>query len=636
MKKVESILLNKHINLNKRYGKNMVTLLHLAVNNGNSVVCSMLLQSGAKVDVLNVNNMTPLHTAITYNSLERFNVLMSCGADIHRKDKENKSYLHVTASKEYMSLFKRLLEDHHHDICSTDDKGWNVLHSVPESGNWCLLQYFTEKGNDVYNTILASKHCMHIAVSTKQLEFSKRFLQNYGFDIKSKDTKRWTVLHFDASGNLDFATSGGHLKLCKTLLESYKIRIYKRDGSWCTFLHCACKNGDLRFFQYFMENGINISSKTKDHMNYLHFAASEGHLNLQETLVENYSLDIKIKSMKGWNVLHFSAKKGNLNLFRYFVQKGVDINENTRDSKSSLHIAGSMGHFILYKSLLEKYKLDINREDEKGSSLLHNAAQSGNIELIQYLVEKGRDIYSKRKKDMNFLHIAALNGSFHLCELLLEKANFDIQLHDYNGISVLCFAANTGDLEFFQYLTNKGTDVYNKTKDDINCLHIAALKRCCRLWKKLLEKHNVDIHIKDNSRRLLYFVDETGNSKLFQYLIEKANDVYNTTENSKNYLHIAASKSHFCLCKVLLEKQKFDIHMRDNDRCSVFQFAKNAGLKLFRHLIERGSDIYIQEKDDMNYLHTTALNGFLQKYNLDIVMNDDERSVLYFAAENRD
>ena len=65
---------------------------------------------------------------------------------------------------------------------------------------------------------------------------------------------------------------------------------------------------------------------------------------------------------------------------------------------SSLHMAESMGHFILCKSLLVKYKLDINREDYKGSSLLNNAAENSNIELIQYLVEKGRDTYSKKKK----------------------------------------------------------------------------------------------------------------------------------------------------------------------------------------------------------------------------------------------
>ena len=397
MEKVESILQNKHINLNRNYGKNMVTLLHLAVNNGNSVVCSMLLQSGAKVDVLNVNNVTPLHIAITHNSLEIFNVLMSSGADIHGKEKTNKSYFHVTASREYMSCCKRLSEDHYLTICSTDNTGWNVLHSAEKSGNWRLFQDFTEKGNDIYNAILDSKHYMHIAVSISQLEFFKRLLQNYRFDIKSKDTKVWTVLHFDASSNLDFAASASHFKLHKILLESYKVRVYKKNGSWCTALHCACKNGKLSLFQYFMENGINISSKTKDHLNCFHCSASAGLLNLFERLVENYSLDIKSKSMKGWNVLHFAAKKGNLYLFRHFVQKRVDINENTQDNMSSLHMAESMGHFILCKSLLVKYKLDINREDYKGSSLLNNAAENSNIELIQYLVEKGRDTYSKKK-----------------------------------------------------------------------------------------------------------------------------------------------------------------------------------------------------------------------------------------------
>ena len=120
--KAQSILLNKHINLNKYYGKNMDTLLHLAANNGNSVICSMLIQNGASVDVLNVNDVTPLHIAITHGDIKILNVLLSHGADIHRKNKESKSYLHVAASIGHMDLSKRILEDHQLDIKSADDK----------------------------------------------------------------------------------------------------------------------------------------------------------------------------------------------------------------------------------------------------------------------------------------------------------------------------------------------------------------------------------------------------------------------------------------------------------------------------------------------------------------------------------
>ena len=669
--KAQSILLNKHINLNKYYGKNMDTLLHLAANNGNSVICSMLIQNGASVDVLNVNDVTPLHIAITHGDIKILNVLLSHGADIHRKNKESKSYLHVAASIGHMDLSKRILEDHQLDIESADDKGWTAIHSAAESGNWGLFQYFTENGSDVYSTTVDSKHCLHIAASKGHLQFSQKLLQNYRFDIESKDAKGWTVIHCAArSGNLELfqyfiqnesdiycrtkvgrsclhiAASSGHLKLCKVLLEKYKFNIHEKDDNWCTVLHCACESGKLHLFQYFMEKGSNVASQTKDKMSCLHFAVSEGHLKLSERLVENYNLDIKSRNTKGWNVLHCAAKSGGLELFRYFIQKGFDVNENTKDSKNSFHIAAQNGHFTLCKSLLENYKLDINKTDAEGSTLIHSAAECGNIELIQCLVDKGCDIYRKKKNGMNSLHIAALNNHFRLCKVLLEKANFDIHLLDYNGASVIYFAAHTGDLDLFQYLAEKGSDIYSKTKDGINCLHIAALKGRFRLCKVLLEKHNFKTHVKDNAGwSVLHFAAETGDLQLFQHLKEKVSDVYIKTNNGMTCLHIAASKGHVRLCKLLLEKYKFDLHMKDDHGCSVLHFAiKNGDLQLFQYLIKKGIDVYSRKKDGMNCLHSAALNGhfhlcnlLLQKYGFDIDMIDDDgRNVLHFSAENGD
>lgn len=345
---MQSILLNKHINLNKYYGKNMDTLLHLAVNNGNAVICSMLIQNGASVDVLNLNNLTLLHVAITHNDIKILNVLLSHGAVIHRDDKESKNYLHMAASRGHMDLSKRLLEDHLFDTESADGKGWTAIHSAAERGDWGLFQYLTENGSHVYSTTKDSKHCLHIAASKGHLQFSRKLLQNYKFDIESKDAKGWTVIHCAAkSGNLELfqylfqnesdiycrtkvgrsclhiAASGGHLKLCKILLKKFKFSIYARDDNWCSVLHCACESGNSHLFQYFMEKGSNPESQTKDKMSCFYFSIPEGHLKLSERLVENYNLDIKGRNTKGWNVLHCTAKSGNFELFRYFYTKRI-------------------------------------------------------------------------------------------------------------------------------------------------------------------------------------------------------------------------------------------------------------------------------------------------------------------------
>ena len=80
----------------------------------------------------------------------------------------------------------------------------------------------------------------------------------------------------------------------------------------------------------------------------------------------------------------------------------------------------------------------------------------------------------KQKKGLNCLHIAAYKEHLKMCKNLLGNHNFDIDGRDDDGWSVLHIAAKSGDIKLFQYFIENVSNVYSKTKEGLNCLHIAT------------------------------------------------------------------------------------------------------------------------------------------------------------------
>ena len=718
MERVKSIFLDKNINVNKHYGKNLDTPLHLAGRNRNFEISRMLLRKGAKVDALNKSSLTPLHIALKQDNTKIFNLLMIYGADIHRKSKENRSYLHIAASYGHMNLCKILFESYKLDITSTDNSGWTVIHCAAESGNIKLFQYFIQQGSSVYSKTKDNKNCLHISVSKGYLNLSKKLFESYNFDIKVTNSEGWNVLHYAAkSGNLDLfkyfvqngcdvtsktkqsttslhvAGKGGHLNLCKALLESFNFDIHTTDDEGYNVLHYAAESGNLELLYYIREHWNNVYRKTKDNPNSLnnlvqkrhvklkhkfdaypqnnfkenvshlvlinsyseffkneteynsyfhsktkngrnplHIAASKGYCLVSKALLEIFNIEIHIRDFNGHTFLLCAAESGNLELFNYFIERGCDIFSKTKDNKNSLHLAAYNGHFKLCKALLQYYSFDIRLRDDEGWTALHCAAKIGDLELFQYFIEEGSDIYSKTKDGKSCLHLAAENRHFEICRELLENHSFDIHTRDDHGINVLHCAAKSGDLELLQYLIDNGSDTFSKTKAGCNCLHIAAQKGHLKICRELLQNHNFDIHAKDNYwLTSLHRAALGGDLEILQYFIENGSDIFSKTKDGHNCLHLAAQNGNLKICRAFLQNYNFDIHARDDFGWTVLHRAALSGdLELFQYLIENEADIFSKTKSGQTCLQKAADKGhlnicklLLQNYNFDIHARDD-------------
>ena len=519
-----------------------------------------------------------------------------------------------------------------------DDDGWTPLHFSARNGNYELFQYFLDRGSDIFLETEDGSNCLQIAADEGHLDFCKILLEKSIFDVNMTDDDGWTPLHFsarngnyelfqyfldrgsdifleteDGSNCLQIAADEGHLDFCKILLEKSIFDVNMTDDDGWTPLHFSARDGNYELFQFFLDNGGDVSQKTEDGSNFLHIAADEGHLDFCKALIERHFDDVHATDVDGWTPLHYSARNGSYDLFQFFCDIGIDPYLKTNDGCNCLHIAADDGHLAFCRTLLEKHNFKAFVTDEKKMTPLHHSASSGNLELFNFFADITNDIYCKAKNGGNCLHIAAFNGHLNLCKELLEKYEFAFDVTDNDGLTPLHYSARSGNYKIFKFFADMASDIYRKTKSGANCLHMVAMNGNLDFCKTLLKKHNFNVAIADDhGRKPLHYSAMSGSYELFQFFLENGSDIYMKSKDGCNCFHFAANNGHLKFCKILLQKHELEIHMADDYGWTPLHYSARSGnYELFKFLNDMSSLKDVTTNAGCNCLHIAADSGHI-------------------------
>ena len=577
--------------------------------------------------------------------------------DVHLEANDVRSLLHRAALNGNLNLCKMLIDKHEVNVNVADKRGWTAVHFAAQSGNCRLVAYFVEMGSDIHLKTNDGSNCLHIAALEGHLNLCKILIHKHKVDLHMSDNYGWTGIHFSAhSGNcelfvyftemgidirlktndgrncLHFAAAGGHLNLCKMLIDNYKLDFHMTDNDGWTVLHYSAYSGKCELVAYFAEMGTDICPKTNGGRNCLHFAAFEGHLNICKMLIYKHKVHLHMTDNDGWTALHCSARSGNCELVAYFAEMGTDIHLKTNDGRNCLHIAALDEHLNLCKMLIDKHKVDVNVADKRGWTAVHFSAQSGNCQLVAYFAEMGTDVHLKTNDGSNCLNIAAYQGHLNLCKMLIDKHKVDLHMTDNDGWTALHYSAQSGNCELVAYFAEMGIDIHLKTNDGRNCLHIAALKGHLNLCKMLIDKHKVDVNVADKRGwTAVHFSAQSGNCQLVAYFAEMGTDIHLKANDGNNCHNIAAFQGHLSLCKMLMDKHKIDLHMSNNDGWTALHYSAQRGnSEVVAYFAEMGTDICLKTNDGTNCLQIAALQGhfnlckmLIDKHLVDLHMTDN-------------
>ena len=608
--------LGTDIQLKANYG---ISCLHIAAHAEHLNLCKVLIDKHKfDVDMTDNYGCTALHRSAQIGNYELVTYFADMGTDIKLKTNDGRNCLHIAAHEGHLNLCKMLIDEHEFDVHMTNNAGWTALHWSIQSGNYELVTYFAAMATDIHLTTNDGRNCLHIAAHEGNFNVCKMLIDKHKFDVHMTDNDGWTALHWSArSGNyelvtyfvdmgtdiqlktddgrncLHIAAREGHVNLCKMLIDKHEFDVHMTNNAGWTALHWSAKSGKYELVTYFTEMGSDIHLKTNTGLNCLHIAALKGHLNLCKMLIDKHKFDVDMANNDGRTALHFSAQSGNCELFTYFADMETNIQLKTNDGRNCLHAAAVMGHFNLCKVLMYKYKFDLHLTDKDGLTALHFSAQSGNYELVTYFANMGTDIQLKTNDGINCLHIAARKGHLNLCKMLIDKHKFDVNVTHKLGWKAVHFSAQSGNCELVAFFADMDTDIYLKTNDGLNCLHIAALHGHLNLCKILINKHKFDVNVAGKrGRKALHYSAQSGKYELVTYFADMGTDIQLKTDDGRNCLHIAAREGHFNLCKMLIEKHKFDVDMTDNDGCTTFHLSVQSGnYELFTYLLDMVTDI---------------------------------------------
>ena len=347
---------------------------------------------------------------------------------------------------------------------------------------------------------------------------------------------------------------------------------------------------------------------------------------------------------EGWTLLHYSARYDSYKSIKFLLRMGTDINIKTNNGMNCLHIAADHGHLNWCKTLIKKHNFDLVNPDNYGWTALHYSAYNGSYKLVKFFGDMGTDINLKTNVGQNCLHIAAGRGHLNLCKSFVNKHKFNVKISDYDCHTALHYAARNGSYELIKFFTDSGTDINLKTKNGLNCLHIAANKGHLNLCNTFINEHIFDVQMHDNNGwTALHHSARHGSYELVKFFADMGSDLNLKTNDGRTCLHIAASFGHMILCKTLVNKHNFDVQLPDNNGYTALHYSSgNGSYSLVKFFADMVTDIDRKSKIGVNCLHIAAFNGhlnlcktFINKYNFDVQVPDDGgRTALHLSAEN--
>ena len=103
-------------------------------------------------------------------------------------------------------------------------------------------------------------------------------------------------------------------------------------------------------------------------------------------------------------------------------------------------------------------------------------------------------------------------------------------------------------------------------------------------------------------------------------------DVCLKTDDGKNRLNIPAEFGHLSFCKTLIDKHILDVNITESIGWTALHFsAKTDSYELIRIFVDKGTDINLSIRDEINCLQIAAMFGhfnlwkiFIDNHNFDV------------------
>ena len=414
--------------------------------------------------------------------------------------------------------------------------------------------------------------------------------------------------------------------------------------------------------------------------NAVELACRYGHFNVFKSLSEHCD---KLSNA----VIIAAAEGGDVEIMKLIATKVHDLNIETQNNLSTIHIACLHGHKKLVQYLYQHANDSVLLRDSKGRSILHHAVMGGNKGVLKFLLANmeayDTDLLTRTKTGTTLLHTACEHGWLNIVKYVCKLYPSMVLSVDQDGLLPADCAVAYGHVDCLEFLMGQqgGSNDINgryrngKVKAGRTKLHLACLtgklrmaKYLCKTFPDMINSENKEsflpVHdavVGENVDILDYFIDEvhghlvvtsdgrtllhiaafTGKLQVVKYICLKCPKLLKAVDLDGNTVgHDASASGNVEVLKYLVE-QGVDHKARNFDGCSLLHDAAYFGrLDMVKYLCERYPDlIHIGSKTGYSPAHAAALGGSVEmmKYlisssdDLNVISQDDS-TLLHEAA----
>jgi ankyrin repeat protein len=681
------------------FDKNKMSPLHIAAmqRDVNPIIDLLLAHPKVKVDDVDGKGHTALHLAASESNVNAVQKLIEKGANPNIFDKWGQSLLHVAAwERDGIAVIDLLLAHPKVEVIKfiddVDEDGQTALHFAAYKSNVKVVKNLINKGanpniydkrgqsplhlaawqrdgipiidllleaqkvkgiGDVDDANEKGRTALHYAAAHSN-EITAEHLINKGADVNRRDNKGYTPLHLAATG--PHAKDMNIIDVLLRNINEEDMSRYRNDKK-------------LRFYAFesmpglAVEIGDRFSKKDIKRLSIEEFA--EQWVQEKEKILKDGQINISGRNRNGETLLFAAIRNNSVTWVRWFLKNGADPTIRNEDGHTPFHVAvDNAKDFEILNLLLENGKVDINETTHRGRTALHIAVLNSNTATAAFLLSKEANPNVTDEDGLTPLHWAVWYAKdMDIVELLVNHKDIDVNCLNNAGSSALDYA-----------MTNKhglGERIVKrlKEKDPVEREYKLPKGNRQEIFKKMRALSNRTpneivncvnddtITIGDKISRIseseecLVLAIQTSNLETLRLLLKNGADTKTWGEMGANALHFASCFAETTdVIDVILETWKhgnikFNINGGDNDGDTPLHWAIIGPNfeKNFPHLIQKGADPTIANKEGDTPLHLAAKNAkeietiklILENKQVDIdILGDKGRTALHYAIRN--
>ena len=581
------------------------TSLHWACQAGNSKeTIQALIDHGADVNATNKKARTALMEACCFGNMNATNVLLNAGAKPEIVDDKGNTSLHWTCISESSKEKTQALIDHGADVNAKNRKGQTVLMSACGKENAVAINLLLNAGAKPDIVDDGGFTSLHAACQAGNSKETLQALIDHGADVNAANRKGHTVL-------MSACRKENAVAINALLKAGAKPEIVD-DGGF-TSLHKACHAGNSKeTIQALIDHGVDENAANKRARTALMIACELGNVNAINVLL-NAGAKPDIVDDDGNTILHAACSSDNSKeTIQALIDLGADVNATNKWAHTILMYDCELGNENAINVLLNAgAKPDI--VDDEGYTSLHWACSSDNSkETIQAIIDHGANTNAKNRKGQTVLMCACRKENAVAINVLL-KAGAKPEFVDDEGFTSLHAACQAGNSkETIQALTDHGVDV-NAT----NKWARTALMEACRFGNmnaiNVLMKARAKPDIVDDEgfTNLHWACISESSKETIQAIIDLGVDVNATNKRGSTALMIACYFRNMNAINVLLNAGA-DPNIPDDlsDTCVHTAVLRDCSKEILQALVHHGADVNAKTKGSATALMIACEKGF--------------------------